>query len=146
MGEFRTLKGYEQHSGNPLSNAMEDYLEMICRTAKEQGFVRISQLSERLNVTPSSATKMAGQLKEEGYITYERYGYIVPTQKGWDVGACLLHRHEVLNAFLKLINGSEEELEQVEKIEHFINARTLDNIEKLLNALSIQVPERAPEE
>ena len=37
---------------------MEDYLEMIYRLSKENGYTRINELSNALNVQPPSATRM----------------------------------------------------------------------------------------
>ena len=62
-GDFRTLKGYARQKGPGLTAAMEDYLEMICRCAGEEGFVRVRQLAHRLHVSPSSASKMAELLR-----------------------------------------------------------------------------------
>ena len=41
-----------------LTASMEDYLEMIYRIHKEEGYVRMNQLArKKLNVRPSSASK-----------------------------------------------------------------------------------------
>jgi Mn-dependent DtxR family transcriptional regulator len=131
MSEFRTIKGYTSRTDFNVSSAMEDYLEMICRFSREKGFIRIRQLASNLHVQPSSASKMAEHLKLAGFIEYEKYGYIRPSPSGWDMGNYLLHRHEVLNEFLCLLNNSSDELEQVEKIEHFFDRDTISNLEKL---------------
>lgn len=133
--EFYTLKGYQTNSQNELTPAMEDYLEMISRLLQNQNVVRINELSEKLNVRPSSTTKTVQTLKELGYIEYEKYGYVNVTQKGKLVGDYLLYRHTVLHDFLCLLNHSDNELEQVEKIEHFLNRATIDNIRTLTETL-----------
>ncbi|MBP3360655.1 MAG: metal-dependent transcriptional regulator [Clostridia bacterium] len=130
--EFHTLKGYDILEGKSVTYAMEDYLEMICRLAGDSGVVRSSELSEKLNVKPSSVTKMANNLKNAGLVQFERYGYIRPTEKGILTGEYLIHRHNVIERLLCMINGSDDELEQVEKIEHYLNAETIENIEKFL--------------
>ena len=114
---------------------MEDYLEMICRMLKGQDVGRIQSLSENLHVKPSSASKMVSALKERGYISFQKYGYLTATQKGLEIGEYLLYRHDVLHEFLCLLNHSENELEQVEKIEHFINRETVTNLQLLLERL-----------
>lgn len=129
---FHTMKGYDLIDANTMSSAMEDYLEMICRCAQKPGYVRINTLATRLNVTPPSSSKMAAKLKEQGYIEFERYGLITPTQKGWDMGAYLLRRHAVLQEFFCRINHSEDELKLVEQIEHYIDSETVRNIEEIL--------------
>lgn len=130
--EFRTQKGYDTKNNKLLTLAMEDYLEMICRHSKENGYIRISHLAGLLNVKTSSASKMVVNLNKIGYVEYEKYGIVKPTKKGWEMGDYLLYRHSLLNRFFCYINQSENELEQIEQIEHYINYNTIKNIEKLL--------------
>lgn len=125
---FHTQKGYELADESQLTAAMEDYLEMICRLSGEGGYTRISPLSRELQVKPSSASKMVDHLKELGLVRAEKYGCVTPTDKGRAMGRYLLYRHDLLNRFLCAINGTGGELEQVERIEHFIDERTVRNI------------------
>ena len=39
--KFHTQKGYELAEQNKLTAAMEDYLEMICRLSREEGYTRV---------------------------------------------------------------------------------------------------------
>mgnify|MGYP000858047886 CR=1 FL=1 len=138
LGNFYTLKGYQNNRGNALTTAMEDYLEMICRLLEQNTVVRIGELAEKLHVKPSSATKIIQQLKLAGYIEAEKYGYISLTEKGRQAGAYLLYRHDVLQRFLCVLNRSEDELEQVEKIEHFLNKSTIENLNTLTKKLETE--------
>lgn len=133
--DFYTLKGYQMIENTKITSSMEDYLEMICRLLKTQEVVRVTELAVRLNVKPSSASKMVSNLKLAGLVTFERYGYIKPTAKGEAVGEYLLYRHDVLNDFLCLVNNSEDEIEQVEKIEHFLSRGTIENIKRFMDAV-----------
>lgn len=126
MGEFRTLSGYDRPGA--LTPAMEDYLEMICRHCREADYIRISRLAELLHVSPSSSTKMAEQLKAQKLIEYEKYGYLRPTEAGRATGDYLLYRHDVIHRFLCTVNGTADELEQTERIEHFLERRTVENL------------------
>lgn len=132
---YRTLKGYEIMENAQITYAMEDYLEMICRHTNEKGYVRINSLASMLGVRPSSSSKMVGNLKELGLVEYEKYGVIRLTPKGLELGQFLLYRHDVIHKLFCLINQSEDELEQTEKVEHFINQKTLHNIVRLIALL-----------
>lgn len=129
--DFYTFKGYELSEGTEITSSMEDYLEMICRMLKTQEYVRVSVLAEKLHVKPSSASKMVNNLKMLGLVTFEKYGYIKLTEKGSVIGEYLLYRHDVIHEFLCLVNSSESELEQVEKIEHFLDKKTIENLKKI---------------
>ena len=130
--KFYTLKGYALLEGNIITSSMEDYLEMIYRIHTTGEAVRVGNLAEKLNVKPSSATKMVANLKNQGLVSSEKYGYIQLTEAGREFGQYLVSRHETLHRLLCYINQSESELEQVEKIEHFINPETVANIQRLL--------------
>ena len=130
-GGFYTMKGYERSASDEMTSSMEDYLEMICRLMETHTVVRLGELAEVLHVKPSSASKMIRLLSETGYINAEKYGYILLTEKGRLAGDYLLYRHDVLQRFLCLLNNTDNELEQVEKIEHFLDARTIENLAKL---------------
>lgn len=130
---FYTLKGYSLLEQTKITSSMEDYLEMICRLHHDRGPVRIKELAECLHVKPSSASKMAGNLKKQGLIDFEKYGAVSLTEDGMQLGEYLLFRHEVLHRFFCFINQNDNELEQVEKVEHFMNPQTVYNIQKWMN-------------
>ena len=132
LSEFHTQKGYEMTSENALTAAMEDYLEMICRLSAPEGYTRVHLLAQHLNVKPSSASKMVDNLKALGLVRSERYGCVTPTERGRELGGYFLHRHETLNRLLCFLNGTGEELEQAERIEHFFDERTIRNIARFL--------------
>ncbi len=136
MEEFFTMKGYRQRGAGELTDAMEDYLEMISRMEREGGRVRVRALAEGLNVRPSSVSKMLGHLQESGYLSTEPYGEIRLTEKGRQEGEYLLYRHGVILRFLCALNGSSSELEQTELIEHFLNPQTVWNLEILTRKMT----------
>ena len=134
--EFYTLKGYSSmNDGGTITTAMEDYLEMIYRISSKNKIVRIKHLSELLHVKPSSASKMAAILKEKGFIESEKYGHITLAEKGEVLGQRLLYRHDLLHEFFCLINRSDNELTLVEKIEHFIDEKTVENIREWIDRM-----------
>jgi len=125
--EFYTLNGYRIKNKNKLTESMEDYLEMIYRNKDN---VHVNDIASKLNVKPSSVSKMINKLKECGYIDSIKYGSITLTKEGIEIGKFLLWRHNVLVKFFKKLNKKNYLLEQVEKIEHFIDFDTLKNMEK----------------
>ena len=129
---FYTLAGYARNGTPLLTAAMEDYLEMIVRLAQEDQPLRINALAKQLHVKPSSASKMAVHLKERGLVAFEKYGELHLTDAGREHGAYLMRRHEAVNRLLCAINGTDDELTQAEKIEHFLDRRTVDNIPRFL--------------
>ena len=125
--DFFTLTSYLHQ--NTITYPMEDYLEMIYRRKEEK--ITITSLSILLNVKKSSCSKMISKLKSLNLININE-NKITLTKKGLEIGNYLYHRHQVLEKFLKKLNGENFKLEQVEKLEHFIDEITLLNIEKKL--------------
>jgi Mn-dependent DtxR family transcriptional regulator len=118
-----------------LTASMQDYLEMIYRLSRESGFTRVNDLAAALNVQPPSATKMVQKLAEAGVVRYERYGIILLSRKGEELGRALLRRHGVIEDFLRLLGVSRGVLEETEKIEHTVGAATLEGLADLVEFL-----------
>lgn len=135
MDEFYTLNGYRLKSNDILTESQEDYLEMIYRIFLQKKIVRISDLANNLNVRYSSATKMVNKLQEKNLLVFPKYKNITLTETGITLGKYLLRRHEVLTMFFMLLNKENYSLEQVEKIEHFVNYITINNIEELIRKM-----------
>ncbi len=111
---------------------MEDYLEMIYRICREDGYIRVNQLALRLNVRPSSTTKTVQKLKELGLIEYQKYTAIKLTEEGEVIGEFLLKRHEIIEEFLKKLGIQETLLKDTEMIEHDVSLNTVKSL-KLFN-------------
>ncbi len=141
-GKFHTVRGYEllNQEKKMLTSAMEDYLEMIYRNISEDGYLRVNTLAQLLNVQASSATKMVQKLAHMGLLEYQRYGIILLTGKGRDIGNFLLNRHRIIEAFLMLLGTNDNLLVETELIEHNISKETLNKIE-LLNRFFEQNPD-----
>ena len=123
--DFYTLTTYI-HNKNLITYPMEDYLEMIYRKQDEP--LTITSLSNYLNIKKSSCSKMISKLKSLELINNN----LTITKEGLKIAQYLYHRHEILETFLKDLNQENFKLEQVEKLEHFIDEITLINIEKRL--------------
>ena len=131
--EFHTVRGYQlmEQKKKLLTPAMEDYLEMIYRNIRDEGYMRINKISELLNVQPPSATKMVQKLARLGYLDYKKYGIIFLTERGKSMGKFLLDRHNVIETFLKSIGIKENLLIETELIEHNVSINTLKCIDHL---------------
>lgn len=129
--EFHTVRGYQLLDNKLLTSSMEDYLEMIYRNTLTEGIMRMNTLSQLLNVKPSSATKMVQKLAKLGLLKYEKYGVILMTEQGKDLGAFLLKRHNIIESFLKTIGIDDNLLLETELIEHNVSSDTLKCIDML---------------
>ena len=108
---------------------MEDYIEVIYSLVKNKGYARSADIAEKLEVYPSTVTKMLKNLDVEGYIVYEKYRGIALTENGRKMGEYALTRHELLEDFLRIIGVQEdkiyEEVDQLLHIQHNLEALLL---------------------
>lgn len=131
--EFHTFREYMDKE---LTASMEDYIEMIYRLSKENGYTRIQELANNLNVQPPSATKMIQRLSEMNLLKYKKYNVIVLEKEGKILGKKLLMRHNTIEELLRIIGIDESNiLSETEKIEHTISDLTLKCIKKYINNL-----------
>lgn len=129
--QYYTLTGYKRKNKEIITETMEDYIEMIYRNTQEKEEITIKELSLLLNVRPSSASKMINKLQKLNIVNFKRYGHISLTRKGKKLGSFYLDRHNTLTIFFKHLNKKQFKLEQVEKIEHFVDKVTINNIKNI---------------
>ncbi len=131
--DFHTVRGYQllEQNKRHLTSAMEDYLEMIYRNSREDGYLRIGQLAELLHVRAPSASKMVQRLSELGLLKFKKYGIIMLSENGKEIGKYLLERHRLLENFLRLLGCEENLLELTELMEHAINEELLRSLQVL---------------
>ena len=129
---FKTQKAYDLERTNTITFAMEDYIEMIYRTNKEN--IKITELAKLLNIKSSSVSKMIEKLKDLNLVEKEKYGEINLTYDGKNLGRYLLKRHNILCKFFNKINNKNN-LYLVEQIEYFFDKETIESIEKFLKRM-----------
>ncbi|MGA8842687.1 MAG: transcriptional regulator MntR [Nitrososphaeraceae archaeon] len=115
---------------------MEDYLEVIYELIEQKGYATTVDISNYLNVSSPSVTKMMQKLDETGYLKYERYRGIRLTKEGIMIAEGIRNRHGLLAEFFKMIGVKEESANKdAEGIEHHLHPETLKKLEEFINLL-----------
>jgi len=115
------------------TDRMEDYLEVIYELTKQKGYATQADISELLNVSSPSVTKMLQRLDENRYLKYEKYRGINLTQEGTDVAENIHERHTILSEFFKMIGVDENTANiDAEGIEHHIHSQTLKKLREFI--------------
>ena len=131
-GQFYTFRGYSLLQGSEgLTPSMEDYLEMICRLSRQDGYTRAQEIANALHVKPPSVSRMVQRLARKGFVRYEKYDIVRLTPEGEEIGLYLMKRHELLEEFLRLI-GLEDTLSDAEKVEHNLSDMAISHIARLM--------------
>ncbi len=119
-----------------LSPSLEDYLEEIYRFSASNDIVRVTDISQKLNVKLPSVTKALGRLRAGGYITYQKYGMIGLTDKGRQIGNYLVERNALLQRFLKTICVDCDVAAEAEAMEHYLSPSTIESIQQLMGFMN----------
>ena len=108
-----------------LTPSLEDYLEEIYRFSIELGFIRITDVANKLDVSLPSVNKAVKLLSEKGYLDYIPYKNIDLTDKGAKLGKFLVDRNQMLQKFLKVIGSKADSEDEAEAIEHYLSKETV---------------------
>lgn len=118
---------------------MEDYLEVIYELITKKGYATTVDISDYLNVSSPSVTKMLQRLNETGHVNYERYRGISLTESGETIAKNMHDRHGILANFLKMIGVDEDTANRdAEGIEHHLHPETLKKLEEFIRLVKSQ--------
>ena len=117
----------------------EMYLETIHVLLKKLGTVRSIDVSEHMGYSKPSVSRAVGLLKQGGYITVDKDGYITLTDAGREVAEKIYERHTILTRMLTSL-GVDPEIasEDACRLEHAISDASFEAIKKHLHSLTIQ--------
>jgi DtxR family Mn-dependent transcriptional regulator len=116
-----------------FSAAVEDYSKAIFGLQAElEGPVSTTALSERLGVTPASASGMVKKLGELGLVEHQPYKGVELTAKGRRVALEVLRHHRLLEAYLASSLGVpwDRVHDEAEVLEHVLS----EDLEELIAA------------
>jgi Mn-dependent DtxR family transcriptional regulator len=140
-GDNRLDSIRDAHNAQKISRTtrMEDYLEVIYELISQKGYATTVDISDYLNVSSPSVTKMLQRLNESGHVNYERYRGISLTESGVAVAKNIHDRHSILADFLKLIGVDEDTANRdAEGIEHHLHPETLKKLEEFIRLVKSQ--------
>ncbi|MGD9674905.1 MAG: transcriptional regulator MntR [Candidatus Nitrosocosmicus sp.] len=132
-----SIKRVNSFQRKERTDRMEDYLEIIYELVQQKGYATSVDITECLNVSAPSVTKMMRRLDLKGYLEYEKYRGIRLTNQGKAVAENIKKRHKLLTEFFKIIGVSEDiAIQDAEGIEHHLHAETLEKLEKFLGTVN----------
>ncbi len=120
-----------------MTPSKENYLKVMLGLSGEEG-IRSVDIANALGVSKASVSSMMNVLRDEGYVTKEKYGVVTLTESGKNVAVNIKRRYEVLKRFLHNVLGVEAGIaaEDACRMEHLISSETADRIDRQLEELS----------
>lgn len=118
-----------------LQESGEMYLETILILSRKTGDVRSIDICEYMGYSKPSVSRAVGILKNGGFITVDKSGYISLTDEGKELAEKIYERHNVITAVLaKLGVDAETASEDACKMEHVISDKTFEALKKYLDS------------
>jgi Mn-dependent DtxR family transcriptional regulator len=112
-----------------LQESGEMYLETILILSRKNAQVRSVDISEYMGYSKPSVSRAVGLLKQDGFITVEKEGFIRLTEKGLSTAEKILDRHTILTQMLVRLGVSQETASQDAcRIEHVVSDETFQAI------------------
>jgi Mn-dependent DtxR family transcriptional regulator len=110
-----------------IQKSAEDYLEAMLMMKEQHGYIRSVDVAEQLGVTKPSVSYATKRLRENGYITMDRSGFITLSETGMEIADRMYSRHKALTEFFISIGVNPQTArEDACKIEHDISQETFD--------------------
>ena len=122
-----------------LKESGEMYLESIYVLCKSQPSVRSIDVAEYMNFSKPSVSRAVGLLKNGGFITSDKDGFLYLTEIGKEIAEQIFERHNILTDYLVSIGVNRETASQDAcKMEHSISDASFDAIQKLVEKRNMQ--------
>lgn len=116
-----------------LQESGEMYLETILVLSKKLGNVRSLDVAEELGYSKPSVSRAVGLLKNGGFITVDKNGFLCLTALGQEVAESIYERHTIITKVLIKLGVNEDvAINDACKIEHVISDETLNAIKDFL--------------
>ena len=116
-----------------IRDSAENYLEtiLILSQRKGKGEVRSIDIVNELEFSKPSVSVAMKNLRENGYITVDKDGYIRLTDKGLEIAEKMYERHTLLSQWLIKLGVDEKvAVEDACRMEHVISAESFAAIKK----------------
>ena len=112
-----------------INESVEDYLEAILMLKEEKGMVRSIDVVRLLNYSKPSISRAMSRLRENGYITMDKEGWLDLTPSGSAIAERIYERHRLLTDWLILL-GVAPEVARTDacRMEHDMSAETFSCI------------------
>ena len=112
---------------------IEDYVELIYILQKGKQKVHTSDIACAFNINPASVTEMFQKLKEEDFITYEKYSGVTLTAKGKQIAIKTKQKHDILKHFLTIL-GVDKDTADADacRIEHTLTKISFEKLTKFV--------------
>ena len=126
-----------------LHESAENYLETILILQRKNGQVRSIDIAGELSFSKPSVSIAMKNLRENGYISVDKEGFITLLEKGKQIAETIYERHTLISDWLIHLGVSPETAaEDACRIEHVISSESFEALKAHANMSAAAAPER----
>ncbi len=115
-----------------LQESGEMYLETIYVLTRKNANVRSIDVCEYMGYSKPSVSRAVGLLKNGGYISVDKNGFLSLTDVGLELAQKIYERHTIISNFLIKIGVDKQTADDDAcRIEHIISNETFEAIKKI---------------
>ena len=112
-----------------IQESAENYLETILVLRREKGAVRSIDVVQRMNFSKPSVSRAMSLLRQNGYVTMDKEGFLELTDRGLEIAERIYERHRLVTEWLIRLGVTPEVAEaDACRIEHDISEETFDKL------------------
>ena len=118
-----------------ISKALNEYLKVMYILEKNLGYIRVTDIANKMNCSKAGVNKAINSLKEKGLVNYEAYGDIELTDEGKKLAKKVIEAYDITYVFLKDVVGVEESRasQDAENIKSAISDDTLNDLARYIH-------------
>ena len=120
---------------NNISKSLEEYVKTMYVLLRNNGEIRVTDISNKMGVSKASVNKAVKNLNEEGFVEYETYGDIKLTNQGEELAKKLLEAYDIGVLFFKDVLGLNEEQAKInaESLKSSISDEAFNSLAKYVH-------------
>lgn len=132
MTSQETWKHYQQH---PISHTTAHYLMAVHDLKSENGYARLTDLANRLDISPGSCHTTLQTLKKRRFVVEDDNKFLTLTPKGEKVVENIEKNDKLLMNFFHDVLGLNHEQSEIDacKMEHLLGLNTSNKLDIFLN-------------
>lgn len=133
---LESIKKVHSQKDSKFTTRMEDYLEVILELVELKGYATPLDISNYMDVSPPSVTKMLQKLDKKEYIEYTKYKGLRLCPEGQNIAKEIRQKHSDLLEFFEIIGVNNSTANKdVEGMEHHLNPKTIKQLRKFITFL-----------
>lgn len=127
------INNYNGGAALKIQESAENYLESILMISERKGDVRSIDIVNELEFSKPSVSIAMKNLRENGYISVDKDGYITLTDKGMEIAEKMYERHKLFSKLFVSLGVSEATASKDAcRVEHILSDETYAAIKKVL--------------